>query len=137
VIEVIDIMNRRIYLKTMVAGTVAVAAQSADPLHPIQLHCDLSVDPAKEKEMLHHFDTVFKPAATKFAGYIDVKMIKLRSALMGKAPSGVNYRFVLGYQSEELRQKWVNSDVHKKVWPPIENMLADKNYTVLLFDVAS
>ena len=54
---------------------------------------------------------------------------------MGKAPTGVNYRFELTYQSEELRQKWVATDVHQKVWPTIENLLAHKNYTVMLFDV--
>ena len=61
-------------------------------------------------------------------------MCKLRSALQGPAPSGVNYRFQLTYQSEELRQKWVASETHKKVWPTIENTLQSKNYVVLLFD---
>ena len=86
--------------------------------------------------MLQNFHKIFRPAAAKFTGFIDVKMIKLRSAVMGNAPSGLNYRFVLTYQSEELRQKWVASDVHQKVWPTIENTLRSKNYTVLLFDVA-
>jgi hypothetical protein len=34
-----------------------------------------------------------------------------------------------------MRQKWVASAVHQKVWPTIENTLATKNYTVMLFDV--
>jgi antibiotic biosynthesis monooxygenase (ABM) superfamily enzyme len=114
------------------AGLKGAAAQGAK--NPIVLDIDLSVDPAKEKEMLQNFRTVFKPAATKFPGYIDVKMLKLQSALQGSAPAGVNYRFQLTYQSEELRQKWVASDVHNKVWPTIENTLRAKNYTVLLFD---
>ncbi len=84
--------------------------------------------------MLHNFETIFRPAAMKFPGYIAVKMLKLRSAVMGSAPSGLNYRFELTYQSEELRQKWVASPVHQKVWPTIENTLASKSYTVLLFD---
>jgi hypothetical protein len=54
---------------------------------------------------------------------------------MGKAPAGINYRFALTYQSEALRQKWVASDIHQQVWPTIENTLATKNYTVMLFDV--
>jgi hypothetical protein len=100
------------------------------------LHVDLAVDPKQEKDMLQNFHTVFRPAAAKFTGFIDVKMIKLRSAVMGSAPAGLNYRFVLTYQSEELRQKWVASDTHQKVWPTIEKTLLSKNYTVLLFDVA-
>ena len=64
----------------------------------------------------------------------DLKMLKLRSTVMGKAPAGVNYRFNLTFKSEELRQKWIASDVHQKVWPTIENTLTTKDYTVLLFD---
>jgi len=118
------------------AGLTAARAQEANKPapNPIVLHVDLSVDPAKEREMLHNFHSVFKPAAVKFPGYVDVKMCKLRSALQGAAPAGVNYRFQLTYQSEELRQKWVASEVHKKAWPTIENTLKSKDYTVLLFD---
>ena len=130
-------MKRRGYLSAMLAaGAVASPAWAAAAAHPIQLHVDLTVDPAKEKEMLKNFETIFRPAAAKFPGYIEVKMLKLRSALVGKAPAGVNYRFSLAYQSEELRQKWVASDVHQKVWPTIENTLSHKNYAVLLFDVS-
>ena len=128
-------MKRRKCLQTLLAAGAAGSARAAGPAHPIQLHVDLSVDPAKEKEMLHNFETIFRPAAAKQPGYIDVKMEKLRSALQGAAPAGVNYRFVLTYQSEELRQKWVAAPIHQKVWPTIENTLTHKNYTVLLFDV--
>ncbi len=127
-------MKRRAYLKTMLAGA-ALAVPGAAAQQPVQLHVDLSVDPAKEQEMLHNFHTIFKPAAAKQAGYMDVKMIKLQSALMGTAPAGLNYRFVLAYQSEELRKVWVATAVHQKVWPTIENTLSNKNYTVLLFDI--
>jgi heme-degrading monooxygenase HmoA len=130
-------MKRRTYLQTMLAaGAASAAAQVADSALPIQLHVDMIVDPAKEKEMLKNFETIFRPAASKQPGYIDVKMLKLRSTLMGKAPAGVNYRFALTFQSEELRQKWIASDVHQKVWPTIENTLSTKNYTVMLFDVS-
>ncbi len=130
-------MRRRTYLKTLLAaGAVSAASQAADAEHPIQLHVDLAVDPAKENEMLKNFEMIFRPAASKQPGYIDVKMLKLRSTLQGKAPAGVNYRFALTFQSEQLRQKWVASDVHQKVWPTIENTLSTKNYTVMLFDAS-
>ena len=131
-------IKRRDYLKTMIAGGAALGAVSAFAAapHPIVLEVDLSVDPAREKEMLANFHNTFKPAAVKHPGYIDVKMLKLRSALMGKAPEGLDYRFVLTYQSEELRQKWTASDIHKHVWPTIENTLKSKDYRVLLFDIA-
>src|SRR5215472_6356486 len=128
-------MKRRTCLKTILAAGTSSPGAQAGPGHPIQLHVDLAVDPAKEKEMLHNFETIFRPEAAKHPGYIDVKMLKLRTALQGSAPAGVNYRFSLTYQSEELRQKWVASAEHKRVWPTIESSLSSKNYTVLLFDV--
>jgi hypothetical protein len=103
----------------------------------IQLFVDMAVDPAKEHEMLHHFDTVFRPAARKFKGFIDVQMLKLRTTVMGSMPAGVNYRFALSYESEELRQKWVTSQIHGQVWPPMEHAMLSPNYTVVLFDVVT
>jgi heme-degrading monooxygenase HmoA len=131
-------MKRRTYLKSMLAGAAAsVAPLSAAPAsHSIRLDVDLSVDPSKEAEMLHNFHTIFKPAAEQYPGYIDVKLLKLRSALQGNAPEGLDYRFSLIYQSEEMRKKWVASDIHKKVWPTVENTLKSKDYRVLLFDIA-
>jgi hypothetical protein len=46
----------------------------------------------------------------------------------------LNYRFVLTYQSEDLRQKWI-ADIHQKVWGMIESTMSNKDYAVLLFDV--
>ena len=100
----------------------------------IQVHVDMSVDPAKEAAMLRDFQNDFKPAAAQFPGYIDVKIVKLRRAFVGRAPEGINYRFVLRYESEELRQKWIASDIHQRVWGMIEQALRNKNYDVLLFD---
>jgi len=129
-------MKRRTYLKAMLAAGAASSAASVASAagSGIQLHVDMSVDPKKEKDMLRHFETVFRPTAAKQPGYVDVKILKLRTTLMGTAPAGVNYRFSLTFQSEELRQKWVASEAHQKVWPPIENTLTSKNYTVMLFD---
>ena len=129
-------MKRRTCLTAMMAGmaTLAPAAETAEK--PIQLEVDLNVDPAKEQEMLHNFHSIFKPAASKQPGYVDVKMLKLHSTLAGKAPDGANYRFVLTFQSEPLRQKWVATPTHQKVWPTIEKTLRNVNYNVLLFDLA-
>jgi antibiotic biosynthesis monooxygenase (ABM) superfamily enzyme len=129
-------MKRRSYLKSLLAAGAGLATANAQEKiqNPIVLYVDMQVDPAKEKEMLKNFHTIFKPAAVKYPGYIDVKIVKLRSALQGSAPPGMNYRFQLTFQSEEMRQKWIASDTHKKVWPTIENTLVSKNYTVLLCD---
>jgi len=129
-------MKRRSYLSAMLAGLAGLRAASGQKTkNPIVLYCDLEVAPAKEQEMLHNFHTIFQPAAEKYPGYIDVKILKLRSVLSGAAPPSINYRFQLTYESEEARQKWIHSDIHKKVWPTVENTLSNKSsYSTLLFD---
>jgi heme-degrading monooxygenase HmoA len=127
-------MNRRTYIKAVLASASTVAVPAAEPQRPIELHVDLSVDPAKEQEMLRNFRTIFRPAARNQPGFKDVKMLKLRTALQGTGPEGANYRFVLTFASEELRKQWIATATHKKVWPPVENTLKTKNYTVLLYD---
>jgi hypothetical protein len=136
-------MNRRAALKTALALSIAAGAgrASAQPgsagAKPIVLYCDLKVDPAREREMLEHFHARFKPAASRFEGFIDLKMLKLRQIIQGGALGvGVNYRFQLTYANEALRQAWVASKVHADLWPGIENTLTDKNFHVALFDEA-
>ncbi len=129
-------MKRRSYITAMLgaaAGMKRVSAQQPAK-NPIVLYCDLSVDAPREREMLNNFHTIFKPAAEKYPGYIDVKLLKLRTVYTGAAPAGVNYRFQLTYESEDMRQKWIKSAIHQRVWPTVENTLSTKSYSTLLFD---
>jgi heme-degrading monooxygenase HmoA len=130
-------MNRRTLLKGMVAvaGEQATKKQTPTGKRPIELHLDLAVDPKREQEMLTNFENIFRPTARRQPGYIDLKMLKLSSAIRGPAPTGGKYRFVLVFESEELRQKWIASKDHEKAWPEIEKTLTDKNFGILLYDV--
>jgi heme-degrading monooxygenase HmoA len=119
----------------MLAGEAIILAGAQTTQKGIELHVDLSVDPAREKEMLQNFRTVFRPAASKQPGFVDVKILKLNDALQGSAPAGANYRFIISFGSEEQRKKWVATPTHQQVWPTIENTLRSKNYTVLLYEV--
>ena len=85
--------------------------------------------------MVHYFETVYRPTAMKFTGYIDLRILKLHSALVGQAPSGMNYRFSITYESEELRQTWINSDEHQLVWPTLQSFLTSSDFDFLLFEV--
>jgi hypothetical protein len=102
---------------------------------PIQLHADLAIDPSREVEALHYFETVYRPTASRFEGYIDLRLLKLQAALVGSAPSGINYRFSITFTSEALRQQWVASDSHQKVWGTLESFLTSHDYDFLLFEV--
>lgn len=101
----------------------------------IQLHADLSVDPDKEAEMLRYFETVYRPAAMKFPGYVDLRLLKIKTAVVGSVPVGLDYRFSITFETEELRLKWVASDVHTTVWGTIEKYFSSRNYNFLLFEV--
>jgi hypothetical protein len=101
---------------------------------PVQLHCDLVVDPAKAAECERYFETVYRPEAMKFEGYIDLRLLKLRDVLAGQAPGRTNYRFAITYQNEELRQKWIHSDIHQVVWPKLQTFLLSDEFDFLLFE---
>lgn len=101
----------------------------------VQLHGDLTVDPGRAAEAEHYFETVYRPAAMKFEGYVDLQLLKLQSVLEGQAPAGLNYRFSITYESEDLRMAWVQSDVHQVVWPTLQSYLTSDNFDFLLFDV--
>jgi len=101
----------------------------------IQLHADLAVDPAREAEALRYFETVYRPTASRFEGYIDLQLLKFQAALVGSAPAGINYRFSITFASEELRLKWVASDDHQEVWGTLETFLTRHQYDFLLFEI--
>jgi hypothetical protein len=101
----------------------------------IRLYVEMDVAPAREKEMLEIFHNLFVPEAVRHQGYIRVKMLKRRAILQGTAPPQHNYRFELEFESEELRQQWIASAGHQRVWPPVERMMTtQKDYPVVLYD---
>jgi len=134
-------VNRRGILKTAMAaaattmglGRFATPAQ-AQTKH-IRLYVEMDVPAAREKEMLETFHDTFVPEAVKHDGYIRVKMLKRRTIIQGTAPMNHNYRFELEFESEELRQKWIASAGHQRVWPLVEKTITtQKTYPVVLYD---
>lgn len=128
-------MNRRKAVTAALASLTALNAQSKKPVdETIQLHVDMMVDPAKEKELKKNFKEIFKPAMAKQPGYIHVYMLKLREAKAGKAPEGSNYRLVINFRSEQDRLNWVKSNDHQSAWPTIEGTFKVKGFTAVLYD---
>ena len=66
---------------------------------------------------------------------MDVKLQKLRSAVIGQAPAGANYRLLIGFQTEEQRLAWVATAEHQRVWPSIEKTLTGFKFNAILYDV--
>ena len=136
-------MNRRGIIKSALAATTAALglgrlakpAQAQAQTKHIRLYVEMDVAAAREKEMLDVFHNTFIPEAVKHEGYIRVKMLKRRSIIQGTAPANHNYRFELEFESEELRQKWIASAAHQRVWPPVEKTITtQKTYPVVLYD---
>ena len=134
-------MHRRGILRSAFVAVAAVLGfgRFAAPAHArtkhIRLYVEMDVPPAREREMLDTFHNVFVPEAVKHEGYIRVKMLKRRTIFQGTAPATHNYRFELEFESEELRQKWIASAGHERVWPPVERTMTTlKNYPVVLYD---
>jgi len=134
-------VNRRGILRTAFAAIAAAAgaARNAPPAwantRHIRLYVEMDVPPAREREMLDAFHNTFVPEAVKHEGYIRVKMLKRRTVIQGSTPPAHNYRFELEFESEELRQKWIASAGHQRVWPLVERtMTTQKNYPVVLYD---
>jgi hypothetical protein len=114
-------------------GRFAVPAR-AQTKH-IRLYVEMDVAPARERELLDTFHNAFVPEAVKHAGFIRVKMLKRRAILQGTAPKNHTYRFELEFENEELRQKWIASAAHQRVWPPVERTMTTlKDYPVVLYD---
>ena len=116
-------------------GQAAPAGAPVPETKHIRLYVEMDIAPAREREMLTLFHNQFVPEAVKHEGYIRVKMLKRRTIIQGTAPATHNYRFELEFESEELRQKWIASPEHAKVWPPVEaTMTTRTNYPVVLYD---
>jgi hypothetical protein len=117
-------------------GDRVQAAQAGVPqTKHIRLYVEMDIAPAREREMLDLFHNQFVPEAVKHEGYIRVKMLKRRTVVQGSVPPAHNYRFELEFESEELRQKWIASAAHQRVWPPVEKtMTTTKDYPVVLYD---
>lgn len=116
-------------------GVGRFAAPAEARTKHIRLYVEMDVAPAREREMLETFHNVFVPEAVKHHGFIRVKMLKRRAILQGTAPAHHNYRFELEFESEELRQKWIASAAHQRVWPPVERTMTTlKDYPVVLYD---
>ena len=134
-------VHRRGLLRTAVVAVGAargfgrVAPHAAPKGTHIRLYVEMDVAPSREREMIDTFHRVFVPEAEKHAGYIRVKMLKRRAILQGTAPAAHNYRFELEFESEELRQKWIASAGHQRVWPQVERTMTTlKDYPVVLYD---
>jgi heme-degrading monooxygenase HmoA len=79
----------------------------------VTLHVDLWAKPNVGSALRKTFRDVFYPAISAQPGFV-------KSALLRTDPETDLYRLVITFESEDLRVKWVATDVHQQVWPQME-----------------
>lgn len=102
---------------------------------PIQLHVELAVEPGREGDLLQAFQNVFQPAIQRQAGFVDVKLLKHRSTVVGEGSPEASYRLLISFHTEEERQAWVASDDHQRAWPEIANLIDGAKLRAELYDI--
>ena len=128
-------MKSAVMAAAAAVGAGRFASRADAQTKHIRLYVEMDVPAAREREMLDTFHNTFVPEAVKHAGYIRVKMLKRRTVVQGTVPMQHNYRFELEFESEELRQKWIASAAHQRVWPQVERCMTTlKDYPVVLYD---
>ena len=128
-------MNRRQSLVSLAALGAGATLPAAAAGHPIQLHVDLEVDPAQEKDLVSKFKNSFQPTIKKQAGFSDVRLLKFRKSMQGEGPAKAFYRLLIAFESEEQRVAWVASADHQRVWPTIEKTLKGAKLSAWLYDI--
>ena len=93
--------------------------------HPIELHVDLEVDPAKENDLVATFHKVFQPTISRQPGFVSVTLMRTGTA--------ATYRLVISFQTEEQRVDWVATDDHQRVWPQMEANLKGQKFKAILW----
>src|SRR2546428_10512743 len=106
-------MIRRNFLTSLIALPTLSSGQLAAKKVPIRLHCDLQVDPLREKEMANNYRNVYRPAISRQPGFVHVELLRLRDALTGAAPANSRYRLIISFETEALRQQWLTTDDFK------------------------
>jgi heme-degrading monooxygenase HmoA len=128
-------MQRRDWMRLIALSATGPLSWAAEAGKSIQLHVDLDVDPAHEKELIANFHTIFEPTIGSQPGFVGVKLLKLRSAVSGEMPSNTNFRLIISFQTEKQRQAWTATADHRRAWPAIAKTLRTKPGALLYDEV--
>jgi heme-degrading monooxygenase HmoA len=77
------------------------------------LNIELSVRSGSEQLQSQKFETVFVPAIFKQEGFTP-------AALWRPEIANAEYRLMIEFENQALRQKWVAAPLYQEVWPQIE-----------------
>ncbi len=79
----------------------------------VALHVDLQIKANADSALEQTFRETFRPAVSAQQGFVDVALLRAGS-------KSNSYRLVIAFESEALRLKWVETELHQQVWPQME-----------------
>ena len=83
----------------------------------MSLHLDLWAKPNAGVALRKVFRETFYPAISAQPGFT-------KCVLLHTEPETDLYRLIIKFENEDLRKKWVATDLHQSVWPQLEAQCA-------------
>ncbi len=77
---------------------------------PLVLHVKITTQSGQGVELEKTFHDTFYPAVSRQAGFKFSNLLKEQGG-------GNSYVLTIGFESEDLRLRWVATDLHQEVWP--------------------
>jgi heme-degrading monooxygenase HmoA len=77
------------------------------------LHVDLQAKSGSRASLERTFLETFRPAISAQEGFAGVSLLRSKE-------NENDYRLVIAFNSQDLQQKWVATEVHQRVWPQME-----------------
>jgi heme-degrading monooxygenase HmoA len=85
------------------------------------LHVELKVKSGAQANLEKTFFERFYPAISEQGGF-------LTAQLLHSTDHDTRYRLCLSFDQRDSQQKWVDTDLHREVWPLVEDLC--ENYAV-------
>ena len=114
---------KHVVLAILVAFTLACSSGPSggrryDGPGPVELHGHFTAKSGTPADVEKTFHEVYYPAISSQAGF------KYSNLLTVPNSSG-KYVLTLAFESEDLRIRWAQSDLHQEVWPQMTALMSD------------
>ena len=104
----------------LVFGTAVMAGQARrfEGPGPVELHVHATAAEGNAAAIEETFLKVFYPAVSRQPGFRHSNLLRIP----GKPGE---YVLTIAFESEDLRLRWVATDLHQKVWPQMQSKFKD------------
>lgn len=114
-------LRRSFLLVVLLAAGAAVMAGQARRFEgpgPVELHVHATAAEGSASALEETFLKVFYPAVSRQPGFKHSNLLRIP----GKP---AEYVLTIAFESEDLRLRWVATDLHQEVWPQMQSKFKD------------